>query len=152
MRQRKLKGTWKRYKLDFIWLDTTTLFHFTCKIASIWLHSTDRSGHKKSITWMYAEHSDVANVTSAEYNGVYAIVTASLLLNVNAMQSNALHKTLNPLILYICSVNIVCADATALLFRSSIPLTVWRAPSCCEFNTFNVKLSVITVCLPAIFS
>ena len=46
------------------------------------------------------------NVTPADYNGVNAIVTASLLLNVNAIQSNALHKTLNPLIIYICSVNI----------------------------------------------
>ena len=54
--------------------------------------------------------------------------------------------TLNPLIIYICSVNIVCADSTAILFHSAITLTVWQAPSCCEFNTFNIKLSVITIC------
>ena len=29
--------------------------------------------------------------------------------------------------------------------------TVWRAPCCSKFNTFDVKLSVITVCLPVIF-
>ena len=29
--------------------------------------------------------------------------------------------------------------------------TVWQAPSCSEFNTFDVKLSVITVCLTVIF-
>ena len=27
----------------------------------------------------------------------------------------------------ICSVNVVCADATAMLFRSAISLTVWQA-------------------------
>ena len=52
----------------------------------------------ESITWTYAEHSDVANVTSAGYNDVNAIVTASLLPNI--------HVTMNPLILCICSVNI----------------------------------------------
>jgi len=57
LRQRKLKGTWKIYKLDFTWLDTTTLFLSTCKISIIWLHSTDRRTHKKCITWRYAEHS-----------------------------------------------------------------------------------------------
>ena len=35
LRQRKLKGTWERYKLDFRWLDTTTLFLSTCKIRLI---------------------------------------------------------------------------------------------------------------------
>ena len=63
-------------------------------------------GYTQSITWRYAEHSDVTNVTSAGYNGVNAIVAASILLNIHIMQSNALHTTLNPLILYICSVNI----------------------------------------------
>ena len=47
------------------------------------------------------EHSDVANVESTGYNGVNAIVTASLLLNIHIMQSHALHMTLNPLIKYI---------------------------------------------------
>jgi len=37
-----------------------------------------------------------------------AFVTASILLNVHIMQSNALHMTLNPIIIYICSVNILC--------------------------------------------
>jgi len=59
--------------------------------------------------------------------------------------------TLNALIIYICSVNFICADVTAMLFRSAIILTVWQATSCSEFNTFNVKLSVITVCFPVIF-
>ena len=59
--------------------------------------------------------------------------------------------TLNPLIIYICSVNIWCANATMMLFHSAITLTVKQAPSCSEFNTFNVKLFVITVCLPVIF-
>jgi len=151
LRQRKLKGTWKRYKLDFTWLETSTLFFSTCKISIIWLRSTDRREHKKSITWRYAEHSDVANVTSAGYNGVNAIVTASLLPNIHTIQFNALHMTLNPLILYICSVNIWSADATEMLFQSTIPLTVCQAPCYSEFNTFNVKLSVITVCLTVIF-
>ena len=62
---------------------------------------------------------------------------------------NRLHFIfLNPLILYICSVNIWSVDATAMLFHSAIPLTVWRVPCCSEFNTFDVKLSVITVCPP----
>jgi len=39
-------------------------------------------------------------------------------------------------------------DATAMLFRNAIPLTVWRGPCFSEFNTFDVKLSLITVCLP----
>ena len=59
--------------------------------------------------------------------------------------------TLNPLIIYICSVNIVRTDATVMLFHSAITLTVKQAPSCSEFNTFNVKPSVITVYLPVIF-
>jgi len=58
------------------------------------------------MTWWYVEQSDVANVTSAGYNGINAIVTVSLLPNIHTFQSNALHMTLNPLILYICSVNI----------------------------------------------
>ena len=45
----------------------------------------------------------------------------------------------------------IISDATAMLFHSVIPLTVWRAPCCSEFNTFNVNLSVITVCLPVVF-
>jgi len=46
----------------------------------------------------------------------------------------------------------IISDATAmLLFHSAIPLTVCRAPCCSEFNTFNVNLSVITVCLPVVF-
>ena len=49
------------------------LFLFTCEISIIWIHSADRREHKKSITWMYAEHSDVENVTPADYNGVNAI-------------------------------------------------------------------------------
>ena len=43
----------------------------------------NRREHKKS--WRYAEHSDVANVTSADYNGVNAIVKASVLLIVHTM-------------------------------------------------------------------
>ena len=39
-----------------------------------------------------------------------------------------------------------------MLFRSAIPLTVSRVYCCSEFNTFNVKLSVITVCLTVIFN
>jgi len=84
LRQRKLKETRKRYKLDFTWLDTTTLFLSTCKISIIWLHSADSREHKKNITWRYAEHSDVANVTLAGYNGV-VIVAASLLHNVHTI-------------------------------------------------------------------
>ena len=72
LRQCKLKGTWKRYKLDFTWMDSSTLFLSTWTISITWLHSTDCWEHKKSITWRYAEHSDVANVTSAGYNGVNA--------------------------------------------------------------------------------
>ena len=90
---------------------------------------------------MYADHSDVAKVTSAGYNGVNAIVTASLLPNIHTIQSIALYKTLNPLILYICSVNIWSTDATAMLFRSAIPLRICRVPYCSEFNTLDVKLS-----------
>ena len=45
---------------------------------------------------------------------------------------------------------IKCAVATGVLFRSAISLTVWQAPSCSEFNRFNVKLFVIKVCLPVI--
>jgi len=52
------------------------------------------------------EHSDVTNVTPAGYNGVNAIVTASLFPNIHTIQSNALQMTLNPLILYICSIKI----------------------------------------------
>jgi len=37
-----------------------------------------------------------------------------------------------PIFIYICSVNVLCADATAMLFHSTIPLTVWRAPHCNE--------------------
>jgi len=59
---------------------------------------------------------------SADYNGNNAIVSVSLLLNVHIMQSNALHMALNPLVIYICSVNILCADATVMLFPSAIPL------------------------------
>ena len=140
MRQHKLKGTWKKYKLDFTWLDTSTLFLSTCKISIIWLHSADLREHTKSITWRYEEHSDVENVTSAGYNGVNAIVTVSLLPNIHTIQSNALHMTLNPLILYICTVYIWSADATAILFHSAIFLTVWPAPRCIEFNTFDVTL------------
>ena len=55
---------------NFTWMDTSTLFLSTCKLSITWLHSADRREHKKSITWRYAEHSDVANVTSADYNGV----------------------------------------------------------------------------------
>ena len=108
--------------------------YFSLHYKYIWLHSAYRRWHKKSITWRYAEHSDVAN------NGVYAIVTASLLLNVHIKHSNTLHITLNPLIKYICSVNIWSADATAILFHSAIFLTVWPAPRCIEFNTFDVTL------------
>ena len=71
----------------------------------------------ESITWRYAEQSDVANFMSADYNGI----NASILLNIHTIQSNALHMTLNPLIIYICSVNILCLDATTMLFRSAIP-------------------------------
>ena len=53
---------------------------------------------------------------------------------------------LNSLFIYVCSVNIWSTDATPMLFGSTIPLTVWRAPYC----KFNVKLAVITVCLPVI--
>ena len=56
---------------------------------------------------MYTEPSDVAKVVSAGYNGINAIVTLSLHLNVHTMQTIALHVTLNPLIIYICSVNIL---------------------------------------------
>jgi len=35
-------------------------------------------------------NSHVANVTSAVYNGINAILKASLLLNVHTMQSNAI--------------------------------------------------------------
>ena len=87
MRQSKLQGTRKSYKLDITWLDTSTIFLSTCNIAIIWLPSADSRGHKKSITWRYAEHSDVANVTSAGYNGVNTILKASLLLNVHTMPS-----------------------------------------------------------------
>ena len=38
-----------------------------------------------------------------------------------------------------------------MLFFRAIPLSVWRAACCSEFETFNVNLSVITVCLPVIF-
>ena len=148
LRQHKLKGTWKRCKLDFTWLDTSSLFHFTCKWSIIWLHSANRREHKKNITWGYAEHSNVANITSAGYNGVNAIVTASLLLNVHTIQSTALHMTLNPLILYIYSVNIRCYCNAVSQCNT---LTVWRAPCRSEFNTLNIKLSVITVCLTVIF-
>ena len=130
--------------------DWTHLFLLTCKLSVTWLQSSDRREQKKSITWRYAEHSDVANVTPVDYNGVTAIVTASLLLNVHTMQSSALHIS-EPTFIYICSVNVLCADSTAMLFHSAIPLTVWRVPCCSEFNTFDVKLSVITVCLPFIF-
>ena len=41
----------------------------------------------------------------------------------------------------ICLVKIVFADDTAMLFHSSIPLTVWRASCCSEFNTFDANLS-----------
>jgi len=74
---------------------------------------------------MYTEHSDVAKVVSAGYNGINAIVTLSLHLNVHTMQTIALHVTLNPLIIYICSVNILCADASAMLFDNAIAQTVW---------------------------
>ena len=67
------------------------------------------------------------------------------------MQLNAMHMTLNPLILYICSDNILCADATVMLFRSAIPLTDCRGPCYSEFNTFDVKLSVIMLCLTVNF-
>ena len=77
----------------------------------------------ESITWRYAEHSNVTNVTPAGYNDVNAIVTAPLLPNIHTIQSNALHITLKPLVLYICSVNIWSADAIAMLFRNAIPLT-----------------------------
>jgi len=59
---------------------------------------------------------------------------------------------LNPLILYICSVNILCVDATSMPFRSAKPLTVWRVPCCSEFITFDVGLFVIKVCPSVIFS
>ena len=45
-------------------------------MSIIWLHSANRRGHK-NITWWYAEHSDVANVTSADYNGVCDSLTSS---------------------------------------------------------------------------
>ena len=118
-------------------------------MSIIWLHSAYRSWHKKSITCRYAEHSEVANVTSAGYNGVNAIVIASLLLNVHIMQSNALQMTLNPLIKYICSVNILCTDATVMQFTVQYPSQ--SAPRYCEFNKFDVTLSVITVCLLVFF-
>ena len=57
--------------------------------------------------------------------------------------------TLNPLIIYICSVNIVCAYSTAMLFRSATTLTVRKRHL--VVSTFNFKLSVITVCLTVIF-
>ena len=64
------------------------------------IYSADRRGIRKRIIWKYAEHVDVTNVTSAAgYNGVNAIVTSSLLLNVHTIYSNALYTTLNPLIL-----------------------------------------------------
>ena len=50
------------------------------------IYSADRRGIRKRIIWKYAEHSDVTNVTSAAgYNGVNAIVTSSLLLNVHTI-------------------------------------------------------------------
>jgi len=86
------------------------LYFSACKLSITWLHSANSRGHKKSITWRYAGHSDDTNVTSAGYNGDNAIVSVSLLLNVHIMQSNALHMTLDPHVIYICSVNILCAD------------------------------------------
>jgi len=68
LRQLKLKATWKGYRLDFTILDKSTFFLSICKISIKWLHLANHIGHKKSITWRYAEHSDVANVTSAAYN------------------------------------------------------------------------------------
>ena len=130
LRQRKLKETWKRYKLEFTWLDTSTLFLSTCKISIMWLHSTDRREHKKSITLRYTEHSDVANITSAGYNGFDAIVTASLLPNIHTIQ--AMH--------FIWRWTYLCC------FAVQYPSVCW-APCCSEFNTINIKLSVITVCL-----
>ena len=55
LRQCKLKGTWKRYKLDFTWMDSSTLFLSTCTISITWLHSTDCWEQKKSIIWRYAD-------------------------------------------------------------------------------------------------
>ena len=81
----------------------------------------------------------------------HQITMGLILLNVNIMKSNALHITFNILIIYKCPVNILCEVATVMLFRSAIPLTVWRAPCGSKFDTFDVKLSVITVCLPVNF-
>ena len=69
------------------------------------------------------------------------------------MQSNSLHMTQNPLIIYICSVTIsyMTEVATGMLLRSTITLTVWRTPCCSEFNIFDGKHSLITVCLPVVF-
>ena len=106
--------------------DTSTLFLSTCKISFIWLHLAKRRGHKKSITWRYEEHSDVANVTSAVYNGVNVIVTAL-----------HLHMMLNPLILYICTVNIWSVDVTAILFRSAIPCYFF------VFITITVRVNIL---------
>ena len=126
----------QRYKLDFTRLDKSTLFLSTCKLSIKQLHSANRRERKKSITWRYAEHSDVANVTSVDCNGVYMIASVSVLLNVHTMLSNALYTTLNPHIIYICSVNILCVDATEMLFGSTIP----------PHSLASVKLSVIRVC------
>ena len=50
------------------------------------IYSADRRGIRKRIILKYAEHSDVTNATSAaSYNGVNAIVTSSLLLNVHTI-------------------------------------------------------------------
>ena len=142
LRQCKLKGTWKRYKLDFTWMDSSTLFLSTCTISITWLHSTDCWEQKKSIIWRYA---DVANVTSAGYNGVIVIVTVSLFLYVHTIQLNVLHIKLNPLINNISSVNILCADVTEMLFGRTIPLKVWRAQHCSE-QCWR-QISLIMVCL-----
>ena len=115
MRQSNLKRTWKRYKHDW-----TSLFLYTCKISSIWLHSADRREHTQSITWNYSKQQTLRQQFQCRYNVVNAIVTSSLLLNVHTMQSYTLHMKLNPLITYICSVNILCTDATAMLFRSTV--------------------------------
>ena len=109
--------------------------YFSLHYKYIWLHLAYRRWHKKSITWRYAEHSDVAN------NGVYAIVTASLLLNVHIIHSNTLHITLNSLIKYICSVNSLCTNATVMQFHSAIPLAV-QYPQQCNTTHSAIPLTV----------
>ena len=131
------------------WFYMTGDNNFTRKLSIIWLHLANRRKHKKSITWRYAAQTLSQQVTVA-------------LIRLRPPQFFPIYTSSNWMHFIWCWTHLsytyvqLISEVQMLLWCSLpvqyiVPLTVSRAPCCRGFNTFNVKLSLITVCLPVNF-